>query len=104
MSNALKKVIGNFDRDRFRVLNTEISFGEYLELCYKNPKLLRNSWQTLYDMIMEKGFITVEEYRKTYNSYRFFDDTDCPIIGLTPMKDALVKFIKGAAEIGRAHV
>lgn len=97
MSSALKKAIGNFNRDRFRVLNTEISFAEYLELCYQNPKLLRNSWQTLYDMIMEKGFTTVEEYRKTYNSYKFFDDPDCPIVGLTPMKDALVKFIKGAA-------
>jgi len=30
-------------------------------------------------------------------NYKFFDDPDCPIVGLAPMKDALVKFIKGAA-------
>jgi predicted Ser/Thr protein kinase len=48
-------------------------------------------------MIMEKGYTPVEEYRKTYKHYAFFDNPECPIIGLTPSKDALVKFIKGAA-------
>ena len=97
MSNILSKVIKSFNRDEFRAINTEMSFGEYLDLCYKQPRLLRNSWQMLYDMIMEKGYGTVEEYRKTYTHYYFFDDPDLPIIGLAPTKDALVKFIKGAA-------
>lgn len=97
MTTTLKKVIGNFNRNEFRALHAEMTFGEYLELCYKQPYLLRNAWQTLYDMIMEKGHGTVEEYRKTYTNYVFFDDPDYPIIGLAPMKDALVKFIKGAA-------
>ena len=93
----LKKVVGKFDRNEFRALNSEMSFGEYLELCYKKPKLIRNAWQTIYDMVIEKGFTTVEEHRKTYNNYHFFDDPELPIVGLTPTKDALVKFIKGAA-------
>jgi serine protein kinase len=96
-TNTLKKAIGNFNRERFRTLNAELSFGEYLDLLYKRPELLRNAWQMIYDMIMEKGFEQVEEYRKTYNHYFFFDDPEIPIIGLTPMKDSLVKFIKGAA-------
>ena len=95
--NKLQKVISNFNREQFKAINTEISFSEYIDLCYQNPKLIRNSWQTIYDMIMEKGSYTVEEYRKTYVNYKFFDDPDCPIVGLTPMKDSLVKFIKGAA-------
>ena len=95
--NALKKVIGNFNQNKFKVLNTEMSFSEYVDLCYQQPRLIRNSWQMIYDMIMEKGHHTVEEYRKTYKHYNFFDNQDCPIIGLTPTKDALVKFIKGAA-------
>ena len=74
-----------------------MSFAEYVDLCHQNPRLLRNSWQMIYDMIMDKGFKTVEEYRKTYKHYNFFDNPDYPIIGLTPTKDALVKFIKGAA-------
>ena len=97
MTSILKKVIGNFDRARFREIHAEMSFNDYLELCYKNPKLIRNSWQTIYDMVMEKGCETVEEYRKTYINYKFFDDPSYPIIGLTPMKDALIKFVKGAA-------
>jgi serine protein kinase len=97
MTSMLKKVIGNFDRARFREIHAEMSFNDYLELCYKNPKLIRNSWQTIYDMVMEKGCETIEEYRKTYINYKFFDDPSYPIIGLTPMKDALIKFVKGAA-------
>ncbi len=97
MSDIFSKVVGSFNRNRFREIHTEMSFAEYLELCYEKPKLLRNSWQTLYDMILEKGSTTGEEYRKTYQNYNFFDDPDYPIIGLVPMKDAIVKFIKGAA-------
>ena len=97
MSDIFSKVVGSFNRNRFREIHTEMSFAEYLELCYEKPKLLRNSWQTLYDMIIEKGSTTVDEYRKTYQNYKFFEDPDYPIIGLVPMKDAIVKFIKGAA-------
>lgn len=97
MSTSLKKAIGYYNRDNFRVLNTEMSFGEYMDLLYEKPQLLRNSWQMIYEMIMEKGSSQVEEYRKTFTHYKFFDDAELPIIGLTNTKDALVKFIKGAA-------
>lgn len=95
--NVLKKVIGNFDRNKFRVLNTEMSFAEYLDQCYTNPKLVRNAWQMIWDMVLVQGTHQVEEYRKTYTYYKFFDNPDNPIIGLTPTKDALMKFIRGAA-------
>lgn len=95
--SSLKKLLGNFDQSKFKSLNQEMSFSEYVELCYRNPRLVRNSWQMIYDMIMAKGHRTVEEYRKTYKHYNFFDNPSSPIIGLTPTKDALVKFIKGAA-------
>jgi serine protein kinase len=95
--SALSKVIGKFDRDKFRVLNTEMSFSQYIDECYKNPKLVRNAWQMIWDMVLSKGTYQVEEYRKTYTYYKFFDNPDNPIIGLTPTKDALMKFIRGAA-------
>lgn len=95
--NALNKFIGRFDQSKFKILNNEMSFSEYVDLCYTNPKLLRNSWQIIFDMVIEKGFYPVEEYRKTYKHYNFFDNPEYPIIGLTPTKDSLVKFIKGAA-------
>jgi len=95
--NSLSKFIGRFDQSKFKILNNEMSFSEYVDLCYTNPKLLRNSWQIIFDMVIEKGFYPVEEYRKTYKHYNFFDNPEYPIIGLTPTKDSLVKFIKGAA-------
>lgn len=95
--NTLKRIVGNFNRDKFRTLNAELSFAEYVELCLANPRLIRNAWQMIYDMIMEKGSYEFEEYRKTYTHYNFFDDPELPIVGLAPTKDALVKFIRGAA-------
>lgn len=97
MTTALKKALGNFNRDRFIAINAEMSFGEYLELLQMKPWLIRNAWQMIYEMILEKGTSQFEEYRKTYTHYNFFDDPENPIVGLAPMKDALVKFIKGAA-------
>jgi len=94
---ALNKLLGNFDRSKFRVLHTEMSFGQYVDECCKNPKLIRNAWQMIWDMVLEKGTYQVEEYRKTYTYYKFFDNPHNPIIGLTPTKDALMKFIRGAA-------
>jgi serine protein kinase len=95
--NNLKNILSSFNRQQFLDLNAEMSFAEYLDMCYKKPQLLRNSWQTIYEMILQKGTKKIEEYRKTYIHYNFFDDSDYAIIGLTPMKDQLVKFIKGAA-------
>ena len=97
MTTTLKKALTGFSRDRFRTLHAEMSFSEYLDLLQTKPWLIRNAWQTIYEMILEKGSSTIEEYRKTYTHYNFFDDPDLPIVGLAPMKDALVKFIKGAA-------
>lgn len=95
--NQLQRIASQFDRSKFTVLHTEMSFSDYLNLCLKTPKLGRSAWQTIYDMIIEKGSKPIEEYRTTYTHYNFFDDPDCPIIGLLQTKDALVKFIKGAA-------
>ena len=59
--SALSKVIGKFDRNKFRILNTEMSFVQYVDECYKNPKLVRNAWQMIWDMVLSKGIYQVEE-------------------------------------------
>jgi len=92
-----ENIFQDYDRSNYKSLNSEMSFADYLAACYEKPKLIRNSWQMIYDMITEKGSSSIEEYRKTYTHYNFFDDQEIPIIGLAPSKDALVKFIKGAA-------
>lgn len=96
-SIALSKYAQLFDRQEFLTLNEEMSFGQYLELCVKNPKLARNAFQYVYDMIMESGTTTFERYRKTYTRYKFFDDPETPIFGLEETLASFVDFIHGAA-------
>ena len=95
--NQLSRVASLFNKEQFRSLNAEMSYGEYLDMVYANPRLARTAYQTIYDMIMEKGSSQFEKYRKTLTHYNFFDDEQIPIIGLDETKDSLVKFIRGAA-------
>jgi serine protein kinase len=97
MSDVLKRLSAKFDKEKFKRLNEEMSFSEYLDLVYANPKLARTAYQYLYDMIMSKGVSKVERYRRTYIHYDFFDNSDAPIFGLDETLHQLVQFFKGAA-------
>lgn len=97
MSEILKKLSSKFDKEKFKKLNEEMSFSEYLDLVYNRPRLARTAYQYLYDMIMSKGTSKVERYRKTYVHYNFFDNSDTPIFGLSETLHQLVQFFKGAA-------
>lgn len=96
-SNALSKYAALYDRKEFALLNEEMSFNEYVDLCVKNPRLARNAFQYVYDMIMEKGTSEFERYRKTYVKYNFFDDPQIPVFGLEETLASFVDFIHGAA-------
>ena len=93
----IKKIAKNFNVDNFKNLNEELSFDEYIEKCYANPRLIRTSHQRIYDMIVSKGSNQFEKYRKTLVHYNFFDDAEIPIFGLEETIDNLMKFIRGAA-------
>ena len=97
MDTKLEQLANLFDRKQFKVLHEEISFSEYLERCYKTPRLIRTAYQRLYDMIMSEGTKTFKRYRKTHTHYCFFDNTEIPIFGLDETLENLVKFIRGAA-------
>jgi serine protein kinase len=96
-TSILDRLGGEFDSQQFRLMHEEISFEEYLSKCYKNPRLVRTSYQRLYDMIMAAGTSKFKRYRKTYTHYNFFDDPEFPIFGLEDTLNDLVKFIRGAA-------
>jgi serine protein kinase len=96
-SNILSKYAGFYDRKEFLSLNEEMSFAEYMALCHENPKLARNAFQYVYDMIVEKGTSTFERYRKTYTKYHFFEDSEIPVFGLEETLASFVDFIHGAA-------
>ena len=93
----LKRLSSLFNRDQFKTLHEEMSFGEYLDRCYQNPRYIRTAYQRLYDMIMAAGSHDFKKYRKTYTHYNFFDDPDIPIYGLEETLENLVKFVRGAA-------
>lgn len=94
---TLDKYAEYYDRKEFLSLNEEMSFSEYIELCRKTPKLARNAFQYVYDMIISKGTSTFERYRKTYTKYHFFDDKEIPVFGLEETLSSFVDFIHGAA-------
>ena len=96
-STKLQELGSKYNKKEFTVINEEMTFNEYLEKCYSNPKLIRTSYQRLYDMIVSKGSSEIERYRKVITHYNFFDDIEIPIFGLQETLDRFVKHIKGAA-------
>ncbi len=95
--NNLQRLASKFDREQFKVLNEEISLGEYIDRVYENPLLIRTAFQRIYDMIVSKGFNEFERYHKILKHYNFFDDEEIPLFGLEESLDKFVKFVRGAA-------
>lgn len=95
--SRLSNLTDKFDKTGFKALNEEISFSEYLDRVYDNPRIIQTASQRMHDMIMAGGTSEFNRYRKTYTRYHFFDDVDIPIFGLDDTLNQFVKFIKGAA-------
>nr|HPI41807.1 serine protein kinase [Pseudobdellovibrionaceae bacterium] len=51
------------------------SFEEYLQLIKNDPKITRNSFQRMYDMILEQGTENYNDFKKDVIRYKFFDDS-----------------------------
>lgn len=94
---SLNKLRGRYDKDKFKKLHEEMSFGEYLDLCYQKPRLARDAFQIIYDMILSFGYSEYEKYRKNIKHWKFFDQNPYPIFGMDVKLDEIVQFIKGAA-------
>lgn len=75
---------GNFEQmikdlqksNHYKELSWSGSFFDYLNLVRENPKITRNAFQRMYDMIMEKGTSEYVDVKKQMVHYRFFDDVD----------------------------
>ncbi|NCN42507.1 serine protein kinase, partial [bacterium] len=50
------------------------SFEDYLGLVKENPKITRNAYQRMYDMIMASGSTEYVDVKKQMVHYKFFDD------------------------------
>ena len=91
------------DLEQFRRKHWEGSFEEYLDLVRQDPRLTRNAFQRVYDMIMSYGCETYEPSRgETRTRYLFFSDPDHQgqdaVFGLDETLEHLVNSLKSAAK------
>ncbi len=92
----------NQDLDRFRKENWLGSFSDYLDLVQSQPRVTRNAYERLYDMILSYGADVYEPHRgEKRTHYPFFDDPidqgRDAVFGLEESLEALVNALKSAA-------
>ncbi|MFV1964596.1 MAG: PrkA family serine protein kinase [Pirellulaceae bacterium] len=90
------------DLEQFREKHWEGSFEEYLDLVRTRPRITRNAYQRVYEMILSYGHETYEETRgENRVRYLFFrDPTDNgrdAVYGLDEPLEHLVNALKSAA-------
>lgn len=61
-------------QQEFRDLSWKGTFWEYLDLVKKNPKVTRNAFQRMYDMLVSAGSYEYTDFKKKITHYKFFDD------------------------------
>ncbi len=92
----------HFDRSKFRQQHWEGTFFEYLNMVVANPRLSRNAFQRVYDMILQFGTRRYTYLKQEYVHYNFFDDPfdngQDAIYGLDGALMRLVEFFKSAAQ------
>ena len=101
-SEIISIVSDRQDIGQFRRKNWEGTFEQYLDIVQEDPRVTRNAFERMYDMIMSYG-IDVEEISRgeKITHYRFFNDPDGEgrdaVFGLERSLTALVNAIKSAA-------
>ncbi|MGD2108500.1 MAG: serine protein kinase [Phycisphaerae bacterium] len=99
--DILSVVDKHINPDRFRDQHWEGSFSDYLEIVTSSPRVARNAFQRIYDMIVHFGQERYTWMRDELTRYKFFDDpfengADA-IFGLDRALMSLVDFFKSAA-------
>lgn len=86
---------------KFRDLTWSGSFQDYLNLVKENPKVTRNAFQRMYEMILEKGTEEYTDFKKQVIRFKFFDDIENDgkdaVFGLDVPLMKLVNVLKSAA-------
>ncbi|MCI0697605.1 serine protein kinase [candidate division KSB1 bacterium] len=74
-NNSIISLIGNLqDVEGYRELHWEGGLAEYLNIVKENPKIARNAFQRIYDMILSYGTEEVVENKEKLIKYKFFND------------------------------
>ncbi len=101
MAGLLAKIAALQNLEEYRELHWEGTFEDYLEVVRKNPKVTRNAFQRVYDMILSYGREEYIDSKKKLVKYKFFEDPDNggseAVYGLDIPLMRLVNVFKSAA-------
>jgi serine protein kinase len=90
------------NRKQFQQLHWSGTFEEYLNHVTQNPRITRNAFQRIYDMIMSYGMEEFIDAKKRLVRYKFFTDHSINeedlIFGLEIPLMRLVNFFQSAAQ------
>ena len=93
------------DLDQFRRKNWEGTFEEYLDVVRSQPRVTRNAFERVYDMVLAYGTETYEEFRDKRVRYRFFSDPDDngrdAVYFTVPSSDRVPAVLQATFEPGR---
>ena len=98
----LLSVIANIQSaEEYKELNWEGTLDDYLRVVQETPRVTRNAFQRIYDMILSHGVEEVVEHKKKYTRYRFFRDERHQgrdaVYGIDQSLNHLVDIFKAAA-------
>lgn len=89
-------------RDYYKDLVWTGTFKDYLEKVQKDPTIVRNAHQRVYDMVVAPGFEDYTKFRQKMRRWKFFDDAEDKgkdaIFGIDTELNELVQLLKAAAE------
>ena len=100
-NNIIDMIAGLQDVAGYQEQNWEGTFADYLDIVRSDPRVARNAYQRLYDLIMHFGFEVYTEYKKRIVRYKFFDDPfdngKDAVFGIDVHLVKLVNVLKSAA-------
>ncbi len=89
------------DTQSFRDEHWEGTFEQYLDIVARNPRVARNAFQRIYDMVLHLGMERYSHLKQDMIRYKFFSDPmgrgEDAIFGLERPLMQLVDFFKSAA-------
>ncbi|MEK6554990.1 MAG: serine protein kinase, partial [Bdellovibrionota bacterium] len=90
------------DSREFRDLNWAGTFNEYINMVKQKPKIARNAFQRLYDLVLEAGTEEYLDFKKHVIHYKFFDDEAAggrdAVFGLDVPLMKLMNVLRAAAQ------
>jgi serine protein kinase len=94
-TNNIISLIGNLqDMQGYRELHWEGSLAEYLDIVKANPKIARNAFQRIHDMILSFGIEEITEHKEKLIRYKFFaDPIDNGRDAVYGLERSLMKFV-----------